>query len=67
MLVTSNINKLSEEELDRIEREEFQENDDEINEAIDNIEKWIDTCPHLANTRKDRDFLRYKALFYGGQ
>ena len=57
MLMSADINVISDQELDRFAREEFKEDDDEINEALDTIVEWINSCPHLAG-RQDRDFLR---------
>ena len=58
MLVDHAINALGEDELERITREELQEDEEEVNEAIDGIIEWINTCPHLSNARQDREFLR---------
>ena len=55
--MSADINVISDQELDRFAREEFQEDDDEINEALDTIVEWINSCPYLAG-RQDRDFLR---------
>ena len=55
--MSADINVISDQELDRFAREEFQEDDDEINEALDTIVEWINSCHHLAG-RQDRDFLR---------
>ena len=52
------INALGEDELERITREELHEVEEEVNEAIDGIIDWINTCPHLSNARQDREFLR---------
>ena len=57
MLMSADINVISDQELDRFAREEFKEDDDEINEALDTIVEWINSCPYLAG-RQDRDFLR---------
>ena len=60
MLVKADINVLDEAELARIAKEEFQEDDQEIEEAMSNIQQWILSCPHLAdNVRQDKQFLRY--------
>ena len=59
MLVKADINVLDEAELARIAKDEFQEDDQEMEEAVTNIQKWIQTCPHLAdNVRQDKQFLR---------
>lgn len=58
MLVSSDINVLGEGELDRITREEFGEEEEAMDKALGEMEEWIASCPHLANTRRDRDWLR---------
>ena len=60
MLVPCKINRLSDEEIERIAREEFKEDEEEIDDALESLETWISSCPHLATTRKDREFLRFE-------
>ena len=60
MLVKADINVLDEAELARIAKDEFQEDEQEMEEAVIKIQQWIQTCPHLAdNVRQDKQFLRY--------
>ena len=58
MLVQTDMHVLGEEELDRITREEFGEEEEAMDSALGEIEEWIESCPHLANTRRDRHWLR---------
>ena len=57
MLVKSEINSASHEELEIIARELFNENPDEIAQNILDIQKWINGTPHLKNIRQDELFL----------
>ena len=64
MLVPCKINRLSDAELESFARDEFNEDEGEIDEALASIESWITSCPHLANTRKDREFLRFEYCYH---
>ena len=58
MLVDSDINVLGEQELARVTREEFGEEEEAMESALTEMEEWIASCPHLVNTRRDRHWLR---------
>ena len=58
MLVSGDINTLGELELDRVTREDFGEEEETMDRALEEMEQWIETCPHLAHTRRDRHWLR---------
>lgn len=54
----SDINVMGEEELARVTRDEFGEEEEAMESALGEMEEWIASCPHLANTKRDRDWLR---------
>ena len=58
MLIHNTINVYSEDTLRQVAREEFQEDEEEMEEAVGGLLEWIGSCPHLANCRKDKEFLR---------
>lgn len=58
MLMDSDINVMGEEELARVTRDEFGEEEEAMESALGEMEEWIASCPHLANTKRDRDWLR---------
>lgn len=58
MLIENTVNVFSEETLEQIAREEFQEDEQEMEEAVGGLQDWIVSCPHLANCRTDQEFLR---------
>ena len=58
MLVSGDINILGEQELARVTREEFGEEEEVMDTALGEMEQWIESCPHLAHTRRDREWLR---------
>ena len=58
MLIENTVNVFSEETLEQIAREEFQEDEQEMEEAVGGLQEWIVSCPHLANCRTDQEFLR---------
>ena len=63
MLVTSDIGVMGDQELDRVTREEFGEEEEAMDRALGEMEGWIDSCPHLVNTKRDRDWLRSADTF----
>ena len=63
MLVHNTINVYSEQTLQQIAREQFNEDEQEMEEAVRDLQEWIGSCPHLANCRRDKEFLRF---FYRG-
>ena len=58
MLVKSEINAASDDELGTFARELFKEDPEEMAENISNIQNWINTTPHMKNIRQDEPFLR---------
>ena len=58
MLVDSDIGVMGDEELDRVTREEFGEEEEAMDKALGEMEEWIDSCPHLVNAKRDRQWLR---------
>ena len=58
MLVDSDIGVMGDQELDRVTREEFGEEEEAMDKALGEMEKWIDSCPHLVNAKRDRHWLR---------
>ena len=58
MLVHNTINVYSEQTLQQIAREQFHEDDQEMEVAVRDLQEWIRSCPHLANCRTDKEFLR---------
>ena len=62
-LVTNTVNVLSDEELNTIAVEEFNEDPDKTATDVATLQEWIKTCPHLANIRQDTQFLR---IFHRG-
>ena len=58
MLVESEINAASDDELETFAREYFKEDSKEMTENISNIQNWINTTPHIKNIRQDEQFLR---------
>ena len=58
MLIQNTINVYSQETLDQIVSQQFQEDEEEMEEAVRGLQEWISSCPHLVNGRQDKDFLR---------
>ena len=58
MLIQHTINVYSQETLQEIAREQFNEDEEEMEEAVVSLQEWIGSCPHLANCRTDKEFLR---------
>lgn len=58
MLMDSDIGVMGDQELDRVTREEFGEEEEAMDKALGEMEKWIDSCPHLVSSKRDRDWLR---------
>ena len=58
MLMDSDIGVMGDQELDRVTREEFGEEEEAMDKALGEMEKWIDSCPHLVNAKRDRHWLR---------
>ena len=58
MLIENTVNVYSEETLHQIAREQFSEDEQEMEEAVRGLQDWIVSRPHLANCRADQEFLR---------
>ena len=58
MVVKNTINAASDDKLQTIAREVFKEEPDQIERDIANIREWINTTPHMKNTRQDEQFLK---------
>ena len=58
MLIQNTVNVFSQETLEQIAREQFNEDDQEMEVAVRGLQEWIRSCPHLANCRTDKEFLR---------
>ena len=58
MLIHNTINVYSEETLQQIAREQFHEDEEEMEEAVRGLQEWIVSCPHLQHGRRDKGFLR---------
>ena len=58
MLVENQINVVSQEELENDSRVVFNENDEQVNKDLSDIKHWLQSTPHMANTRTDDLFLK---------
>ena len=58
MLVECEINKVSEDELERDGIEVFEEDAEKLSKDLSEIKQWIESTPHMRKTRKDELFLR---------
>ena len=58
MLIQHTINVYSQETLQEIARKQFNEDEEEMEEAVVSLQEWIGSCPHLTNCRTDKEFLR---------
>ena len=57
-MIENTVNVYSEETLQKIAREQFGEDEQEMEEAVRGLQDWIGSRPHLANCRADKEFLR---------
>ena len=58
MIIENTINVYSKDQIDQILREEFHEDEGDMEEAVQGLQEWISSCPHLVNSRQDKEFLR---------
>ena len=58
MLIQNTINVYTQETLQQIAREQFNEDEQEMEVTMRGLQEWIRSCPHLANCRTDKEFLR---------
>ena len=58
MIIENTVNVYSEAQIEEVLREEFQEDEGEMEEAVRTLQEWISSCPHLVNCRQDKEFLR---------
>jgi len=58
MLVECEINKVSDDELERDGIEVFKEDAEKLSKDLSEIKQWIESTPHMRTTRKDDLFLR---------
>ena len=56
--MSNNINVVSDEELETIGIDLFKEDEEKIKSDIVDIKEWINTTPHMKNTRQDDQFLK---------
>ena len=58
MLIQNTVNVYTQETLEQIAREQFNEDEQEMEVTVRGLQEWIGSCPHLANCRTDKEFLR---------
>ena len=58
MRVVNTVNVVDDEELKRVGRELFKEDNEKIDSDIDTIKQWLASAPHMQNTCHDDEFLR---------
>ena len=57
MRVVNTVNVVDDEELKRVGRELFKEDNEKIESDIQIIKQWLSSAPHMQNTRDDEEFL----------
>lgn len=58
-LVEYCINVVSDEELARVAKEDFEEDAEEIDKNVKILKGWINSSPHLRNIKQDEMYLKY--------
>merc|ERR1712080_147427 len=58
-LVKYSVNVLSQDELAKIAKEEFDEDAEEIHKNVKLIKVWINSTPHLRNIKQDEEYIKY--------